>query len=163
MTIGLDRARLQGTILSGRSVGVNVYGVGVYDGWMGMGYSEKRERKLVQGSRRDLTPIGITAGVFVPGALTLRFALQTAMMIKEGLAAKDPNGTSYGDVAFALTMSASEPNTPNAPNLLYTYANAIITGVKGDLKNDAEDVIEEFELIYVRSNQNGLTLFSSQS
>jgi hypothetical protein len=163
MTIGIDRARLQGTILSGRSVDVNVYGAGVFDGWFGLGYNEKRERKLVQGSRRDLTPIGKTAGVYVPGAFTLKFAEQTAMMIKEVLAALEPNGTSFGDAEFDCTVALSEPDTVNAPVILYTFADCNLTSAKLDGQNTADELEEEFELMYVRSNVNGLTLFSSQT
>lgn len=161
--IGIDRSRLQGTILSGRSVDVNVYGAGVFDGWFGLGASEKRERKLVQGSRRDLTAIGKTAGVYVPGMFTLKFAAQTVMMIKESLARLEPNGTSFGDAEFDCTVALSEPDNENAPVILYTYADCNLTSTKGDAANTAEELIEEFELTYVRSDVNGLTLFSSQT
>lgn len=162
MAIGLDRSRFQGdTVLSGRSVDVNVYGVGVYEGWFGTGYSEKRERKVVQGARRDLTPIGLTAGIYIPGGMTMRFAASTAMDIRTGLATFDPNGTSYGDVAFACSISIQEPINVNTPNLIYLFGNCCIVEDKDDLKNDAEELITEFGITFVRSNKNGLTLFSS--
>jgi hypothetical protein len=141
---------------------VNVYGAGVFDGWFGFTYKDTRERKIVQGSRRDLTPIGKTAGIYMPGALTLKFAEQSAQMIKEYLASQDPNGTSYGDAEWDMTVSLQEVDTPNAPNILYTFADCTCEGDGLDAKNDAEELIHEFEIKFLRSNQNGLTLYSSQ-
>ena len=159
--VGLDRSRLAGNILSGRSVDVNVYGAGVYDGWGGAGYSEKRERKVVQGSRKDLTPVGMTAGIYVTGAFTLKFLEATAQLIKEGIAALDPNGTSFGDPIFDCTIALSDP-TASGPVILYTFADCAIVEPKLDVQNTADEIIEELGITYLRCDVNGLTLFSSQ-
>lgn len=163
MITGVDRSRLQHTQLSGRSVRVNMYGAGCYDGWYGFGYAEKRERKVVKGSRPDLTPVGLTCGEYTPGAMTVKFLAATAQLIREGLAAKSASGKSYGDVSFGMTVSMTEPDTVNAPVLLYSYATCAIVEDKGDVANTAEEVIEEFGITYVRSNKNGLYLFSGNT
>lgn len=163
MAAGIDRARLQGTILSSKSISVNVYGAGTFDGWMGLGYSEKRERKVVQGSRKDLSPIGLTAGVYVPGAFSLKFVEATAQMIKEGIAKLDPNGTSYGDPLFALSFQIDEPDAAG-PLIQYTFASVALVEPKMSAEsNSSDELVEEMGFVYLRSNQNGLTLFSSNT
>jgi hypothetical protein len=167
MAIGIDRARLQGTILSGRSVSANIYGAGVYDGTFGTGYSAKRERKVVQGSRRDLLPIGLTAGVYTPGAFTLKVSETTADMIRSGLAQTydTNNGTSYGDAIFTCTIALYEPSAVNSGDngvILYTFNNCAITDEKSDWPNTAEELIVEFGIIYTEADENGNSLWSSQ-
>ncbi len=162
MSAGIDRARLQGTILSGRSVKVNVYGAGTYDGWFGLGYADERDREEVTGSRQDGLPIGMTAGKYVPGAFTLKFAETTAQLIKEGLAALDPNGISYGDARFTCTFSLSEADIVNAPVILYTFGLCAVVSDKLDADNESKALIHEFGIKYIAADQNGLTLFSSQ-
>ncbi|MGO9358050.1 MAG: hypothetical protein ACLP1D_10290 [Xanthobacteraceae bacterium] len=166
MAIGIDRSRLGGTILSGRSVEVD-FGFGVYDGFVGVGYSEKRERKGVQGSRKDLRIVGVTAGVYTPGALTLKFLQATALMLKEQLAAQEPNGTSYGDAAGPngqgniMTITADEP-LAQGPIILYTFRSVFLVEPKFDIEITADEVKEELGFFFGDSDENGLSLFSSQ-
>ena len=162
MTVGIDRARLLGPILSGKDVDINIYGAGVYDGTFGSSMSEKREHKLVQGSRKDLTPIGMTCGEYVPGAFTVKMAVQSAMMVKEGLAAL-AGGTSYGDAVFDLTMALSRNDNPNAPVILYAFADVVLVEPKLDTASTIDELVEELGFMYLRSNVNGLTLFSANT
>lgn len=159
--IGIDRSRLAGPILSGKDVDINIYGAGVYDGTFGSSTSEKRERKGVVGSRKDLTWIGMTCGEYTPGVFTVKVAAQTAMMIKEGIAALEPNGTSFGDAVFDLTMALSRNDNPNAPVILYAYADVVLVEAKLDTESTIEELKEELTFQPVRSNVNGLSLWSS--
>lgn len=164
MPAGVDRTRLQGNILSGRSVAVSFGAAnGPFDGWYKAGYGSKRERKLVPSSRPDGIPAGMTAGKFTPGALVFTFLKTTAQQIKEAFAALDPNGTSYGDAKFTTTITATEPDIVAAPVIIYTFVTCTVVEFKIEEGIESDDATkEELTLLYISDTTNGLSLFSSQ-
>jgi hypothetical protein len=169
MAAGIDAARLAGIILSGRSTTVRIDTMGPFDGMTSITQGAKRGRKTFKGSRRDLRPVGVTAGEMENPMLTINLSEQSAQVIREGLAALEPNGTSYGD-AFGYTISytLTEPISEGLgiSPIVYTFDTCWIDEESGDYPVDATELKVPLKFGFlgmsVKSSNGIFTLFSSQ-
>jgi hypothetical protein len=170
MASGIDRARLAGVILSGRSTTVRIDTMGPFDGMFSLSQGAKRGRKVVKGSRKDLRPIGVTAGEMENPVLKLSFAEQTVQQIREGLAALEPNGTSYGDaigytISYTLTEPVAETVFGVSP-IVYTFDTCWYDEEAGDFPVDTNELKDAMSFGFlgmsVKSSNGIFTLFSSQ-
>lgn len=123
-----------------------------------LGYSEKRERKLVHGSRRDGTPLGITAGKYSVDALSITMLRSSAQRLFELLT---PLGLgSYGDAVFPIIARYFEPLRPFVPPIVLDIEGCRITGVKDDYQEGIDELVTEIELMGLAITRNGLRLWS---
>jgi hypothetical protein len=169
MAAGIDRARLAGVILSGRSTTVQIDTMGPFDGMFSLSQGAKRGRKVVKGSRKDLRPIGVTAGEMENPVLKLSFSEQTVQQIREGLAALEPNGTSYGDaIGYTISYTLTEPVAEGlgVSPIVYTFDTCWYDEEAGDFPVDATELKGAMSFGFLRmsvaSSDGIFTLLSSQ-
>jgi hypothetical protein len=169
MAAGLDAARLAGVILSGRSTTVRIDTMGPFDGMVSIAQGAKRGRKTFKGSRRDLRPVGVTAGEMENPVLKITFSAQTVQLVREGLAALEPNGTSYGDaVGYTISYTLTEPVSEalGVPPIVYTFDTCWYDEEAGDYPVDATELKDAMSFGFlgmsVKTSNGIFTLFSSQ-
>ena len=152
----VDEQRLQGTIFSEKSCEFD-FGFGSVQGTLKAGADAKRTRKIVHGSRRDGVPLGMTAGKFEPGVLAFSLLSTTACMLEEFL--DDGNG-SLGDTVFNPTVSLFEPDQTNQGVITVAFTGAVLTSWKEAYDEGIDELVTEYEAMFLTSDRNGRVLFS---
>lgn len=140
--IGVDEVlRIGGFCFSRTSCSTLVNGV-PYTGILEIsGIEEAREGEFVHGQRSDGTPLGVTSGLYMPGALTFKTEIATGEMICEMLA---PLGLgSFGSYLFPFIVEIFE--NPLLPSLTITANKCKIEKRKFSVPTDAGVLATEFE------------------
>jgi hypothetical protein len=152
----VDEPRLQGTIFSGKSCEFD-FGFGSVEGCLKAGGDQKRERKVVHGSRRDGRPIGLTAGKVEPGKFTAALLATTAEMLFEFLTIAGLG--SIGDAVIPITVSVFEPDNSDIPQTI-TFDNCALTSTKQSWDEGIEELVTELEFQPIGQDQNAQVLYS---
>ena len=131
-----------------------------YVGITSLSYSEKRERKLVHGSRKDATPLGITSGKYSVDGLSITFLRSSFQRLIELLA---PLGAgSYGDATFPIiaTYSDVQASIRGATPIVILIEGARITSVKDSRDEGFDELTTEVEMMAMAMTRNGHRLYS---
>ena len=141
MATGADEVfRIGGFLFSRTSVSVLIDGV-PYTGVFEINGEEAREGELVHGQRTDGTPLGVTSGLYMPGALTFKAYVDTAEQITEQLGASGLG--SFGSYLFPLILEIFE--NPSLPSLTITWNKVKIEKRKFGVPTDTGALAVEFE------------------
>jgi hypothetical protein len=127
-----------------------------YEGIKSVSFSEKLERKLVHGAKRDATPLGMTGGKYTLESVSITMLKDTANKLKRNLAEKSGNG-SYGGVEFNYDLQHVEPGQdPISVSLI----GLRLTGNKADEKEGVDESEVQLELMGLRAVEkcNGTTV-----
>jgi hypothetical protein len=123
-----------------------------------LSYSEKRERKMVYGSRRDGTPLGITNGRYSVDSISMTMLRSSFQRLAELLT---PLGLgSIGDARFPIIATYSEPLASLSGVLPITIAGCRITGIKDSYQEGTDELSTEVEMMAMALTRNGLRLWS---
>ena len=142
MPYGADEIfRIGGFMFSRTSVATLVDGV-PYTGFLEVGgLEEAREGELIHGQRTDGTPLGVTSGLYMPGPLTFKTAIDTGEMMAEQLAASG-NG-SFGSYLWTFILEIFE--NPQLPSLTITANRVKIEKRKVGVPTDTGALATEWE------------------
>ena len=139
--VGVDEVfRVGGFMFSRTSVATLVDGV-PYTGIIEVNGDEAREGELQHGQRTDGTPLGITSGLYMPGAFTFKTYVDTGEQICAQLAALG-NG-SFGNYLFTFLLEIFE--NPLLPTLSIQWNKVKIEKRKFALPTDTSGLMYEFE------------------
>jgi hypothetical protein len=131
--IGVDEVfRVGGFMFSRTSVQTLVDGV-PYTGIVEVNGEEAREGEIVPGQRTDAPPLGITTGLFMPGAFTFKTYIDTGEMICEQLSVLGLG--SFGNYQFPFILEIFENRL--LPSLAFLWSNVKIEKRKFALPTDA--------------------------
>lgn len=128
-----------------------------FSGIVGCDYEEKRTRKLVYGSNRSGTPLGITSGKYEPGPLNIRmlrdsFAKLTLLLFPLGLG-------SYGDAEFVFFAQYIEPVPGSTPQTVIA-TGCYIVGVKDAQQEGTDELVTDVAIQPLAFTRNGQRLWS---
>ena len=140
-SVGVDEVfRIGGFVFSRTSVAVLIQGV-PYTGVSEINGEESREGEFMYGQRADGTPLGVTSGLYTPGPLTFKAAVDTGEQICQQLAALGLG--SFGSCLFNLTLQLFE--NPALPTLTMNWSKVKIEKRKIGVPTDASGLQYEFE------------------
>ena len=141
MGVGADEVfRVGGFMFSRTSVATLVDGV-PYTGIVEVNGEEAREGELQHGQRTDGTPLGITSGLYMPGAFTFKTYIDTGEQICAQIAALG-NG-SFGNYLFTFILEIFE--NPLLPTLNIQWNRVKIEKRKFAVPTDTSGLMYEFE------------------
>ena len=145
--VGADEIfRVGGFAFSRTSVRTIVQGV-PYTGLTEVNGEESREGELVHGQRPDGTPLGITSGLYKPGALTFKALIETGEQICQQLALLGIPPGSFGNARWTLILEIFE--NPTLPALTLQWNGVKIEKRKFALPTDTKELMYEFECKYL--------------
>jgi hypothetical protein len=123
-------------------------------------YSEKRDRKMVHGSRRDGTPLGITAGKYFIENLSITMLRSSFQRLAELLT---PLGLgSFGDARFPIIATYSDVSAQlnGVPPITVDIQGCRIVGVKDGYQEGTDELVTDVEMMGLTLTRNGLRLWS---
>jgi hypothetical protein len=132
--------RIGGYVFSRSSVGVKAQGV-PYSGFAEINGEESREGEYLWGQRSDGTPLGITSGLYVPGPLTFKTAVDTGEQLCQQLGTQGLG--SFGNVLWTLILEIFE--NPALPAVSIMWQKVKIEKRKIGIPTDATPLMYEFE------------------
>lgn len=140
--VGVDEIfRVGGFVFSRTSVSTLIDGV-PYTGILEVGgIEEAREGEFVHAQRTDGTPLGVTSGLYMPGPLTFKTAIDTGELICEQLT---PLGLgSFGSYLFTFILEIFE--NPSLPSITIVAQKVKIEKRKFAVPTDTGALATEFE------------------
>lgn len=128
-----------------------------FTGIVAVDYEEKRTRKIVYGSNRSGTPLGITSGKYEPGMLNVRmlrdsFDKLTTIFTVMGLG-------SYGDANFAFFGQYIEPVIGSLPQTIVA-TDCYIVGVKDAQQEGIDELCTDVAIQPLAFTRNFKRLWS---
>lgn len=150
-----DEIRVNGNILSWGSIKIKLDGVPYY-GFTSVSYSDKRERVKAYGMGKHHAPRGRSRGKYTVEPAKLGGPKDSIQRLREALAAKSANGSSYGDVEFEVVIQYFERD--QIPITVQLERCVIVTNSSSE-EESADPLKEEIELDVMKIYRNGLTLF----
>jgi hypothetical protein len=128
-----------------------------YQGFQGIKFEEKRERKIVYGMNKAGMPIGQTGGKYTAGPGSIKMLADTWKTMSLALAITGLG--SYGDAKFPMVVKYEEPLDPTGITII-SFDTCTISGVSDDLSegNDENTVDVSFSCLGI--TRNGVTLYS---
>lgn len=128
-----------------------------FEGLTSVKLSQKRERKLVYGMKRNGKPIGKTAGKYIPGLITISmlrdsYEIMTSFMSLKGLG-------SYGDAECSLFVQYVEPLSPP---ITIIGSGCTIEEETDDNKEGVDELTTEVSFLPTSITRNGKALWSLQ-
>lgn len=139
--IGVDEVfRIGGFMFSRTSVSTLVDGV-PYTGITEVNGDEAREGELQHGQRTDGTPLGITSGLYMPGAFTFKTYVDTGEQMCQQLSVGGLG--SFGNYLFTFILEIFE--NPLLPSITIQWNKVKIEKRKFALPTDAAGLMYEFE------------------
>ncbi len=151
-----DKKRINGDVYSWGSLIAKADG-DEFTGILALSFSQKRERTKQYGTGRHQAPRGRTKGKYSAEAKITLVRGTMADWIAF-LAAKAPDGVSYGDTVFQLTAQYVEPDeTP----MLVELVDCCIGSEDSSDEEGNESLKDEIGLDVMWIKKNGFTLYSS--
>ena len=139
--VGVDEVfRVGGFVFSRTSVATLVDGV-PYTGITEVNVDEAREGELVHGQRTDGTPLGITSGLYKPGAFTFKALVDSGTQMEQQLAVLGAG--SFGNYLFSFILEIFE--NPLLPTLTIQLNKCKIEKRKFALPTDTKELQYEYE------------------
>jgi hypothetical protein len=131
-----------------------------YVGITALSYEQKRERKLVHGSRRDGTPLGKTAGKYSVGSVTMTMVRSSYDLLTTQLSILGLG--SYGDAVFPIIATYSDPfaQLQGVPPIVVMISGASIVGEKEAYAEGFDELLTEVELMALTLTRNNKRLWS---
>lgn len=128
-----------------------------FNGIQSVDYEEKRTRKIVYGSNRSGTPIGMTSGKYEPGMLNIKmlrdsFDKLCTVLFPLGLG-------SYGDAEFIFFGQYIEPVIGSLP-ITVVATSCYIVGVKDSQAEGVDELVTEVSIQPLAYTRNGQRLWS---
>jgi hypothetical protein len=105
---------------------------------------------------RHQAPRGRSRGKYTPGAGKLGGPPSSIQALREKLASKAPDGDSYGNIEFLLTVQYIDDG--ERP-ILVELQQCVITGNDTSNEESADPLKEEIEIMPMRVLRNGKTLY----
>jgi len=128
-----------------------------YTGIVAVDYEEKRSRKIVYGSNRSGTPLGITSGKYEPGMLNVRMLRDSFDKLTTFFTAKGLG--SYGDANFAFFGQYIEP-VPGALPQTIVATDCYIVGVKDAQQEGIDELLTDVAIQPLAFTRNQKRLWS---
>jgi len=155
--MSVDRARILGNALSWASWIVKVEGH-EFHGVKKISGSQKRERGRVMGTGRANRPRGLTGGKYTPEFKMTVYRGSMNDLIKF-LAARAPDGVSYGNVKFDIIgQQVEQDETPTTVHVLGCY---VVEETFEDSDDSIEGSADDVGLMVTEIRRNGATLYDN--
>ena len=154
-----DQYRINGNVYGWASITLKLDGI-PYSGFDLINYSDKRERPYQYGMGRHHGPRGRAPGKYTPDASKIGGSKKSLAIFRAALAAKSPDGRSFGNVPFeadVLYVEEGEGQTPIHDHL----EGCVLTTTSAQHQESADPLRDEAEMSVMRIYWNGLTLFDS--
>lgn len=152
-----DDIRVNGNQHSWGSIKVKIDGV-PYFGFKSISYGDKRERVKAYGMGKHQAPRGRSRGKYSTEPSKLGGPKSSIQALREALAAKSPDGISYGDVEFEVVIQYYERY--ELPITVQLERCVIVENTSSE-EEGADPLNEEIALDVMKIYRNGLTLFDS--
>ena len=152
-----DPIRVNGNQLSWGSIRCIIDGDS-FTGFTAISYSDKRERVKAYGMGRHHAPRGRSAGKYSTEAVKLTGWKGSVAALRQQLALRAADQTSYGNVEFTISVIYSEPTEPNVDVLI---TGCVISTEASSEEESADPLKEDIEIDCLAIRRNGLTLFDS--
>jgi hypothetical protein len=152
-----DQVRVNGNVHSWGSIVLKLDGERYY-GFDSVAYSDKRTRVKGYGMGRHQAPRHRSRGKYEVDPVKLRGTKASVQIFREALAAKSPDGVSYGDVEFEVMVQYID--TGEAPITVEIESCVWAENTSSD-EESGDPLKEEFAADPMRIRRNGLTLFDS--
>lgn len=157
--MGVDQVRINGNVYSWGSITVKVGG----ERWTrltSISFADKRERVKAYGQARHQAPIGRSRGKYTTEPVKVGAPPGSLQELRELLATQAPDGVSYGDVEFDITVQYIESDeTPITVEIL----DNVWASNSDALEEGGDPLKGETEFDCMRIVRNGLTLFDSNN
>ena len=155
-----DILRINGTVISWHETSFRIVGLPFY-GILGFDYEQKRERKIVYGSKRNGKPINRTSGKYSVPSVSLKMLRASADQLTTLLT---PLGLgSYGDAEFIMTVQYIVPvfvgQVPQPP-ITVILSGCTIDGEKDANQEGVDEAVTEFDIGCLDITKNGKSLAS---
>jgi hypothetical protein len=129
-----------------------------YYGVTNVSWDEKRERVLVYGMTRAHGPRGKTSGKYTPGPLKMTFVADSALALKQDLAALASDFISAGNANVPVVLQAFEEGLPP---IYEEFDAASWTSAAKTTEESPDPLKEEIEFTYLRHRSNGITMYDA--
>lgn len=152
-----DTIRVNGNALSWGSIVCKVDGEPIY-GFTSISFADKRERVKGYGMGRHHAPQRRSRGKYSPENIKLAGWRAAMAELRERLAARSPDGLSYGDVEFQIVTTYFESDeTP----LVVVAERCVYVGSSATDEEGPDLLKEEAEIDPMFIRRNGLVLFDN--
>lgn len=153
------QTRLNGSPYSAASCSWNI-ALAPYVGITALNYEDKRERKLVYASRKAGTPLGMTAGKYSVGAVSITMLRSSFDILSTGLTILGLG--SFGDAVFPIVATYSEPaaQLQGVAPIVVMIDGCRITGVKESFAEGFDELLTDVEIMAMSITRNGKRLWS---
>lgn len=152
-----DGIRVNGNAYSWGSLVFKLDGE-LYRGFRSVSYSEKRERAKYWGMGRAHAPMARTSGKYTPDPVKVAGKIGSVQKLREALAARAPDGKSYGNVEFQGLLQYIEYDETE---ITVEFDRLVWISNSAGHEEAAEALTEEFELDTMLIRRNGLTLYDA--
>jgi len=154
-----DKIRVNGNTLSWGSILVKIDG-DPYTGFTSVEYNDKRERVKGYGMGRHQAPGRRSRGKYTVDPVKLEGFKASFQILRAELAARGPDGITYGDTEFNVVIQYSESDdTPITVEL----ERCVYVATTSSDKEGAELIMETVELDCMKIIRNGLSLFDGSA
>jgi hypothetical protein len=152
-----DQIRVNGNQLSWGSIVLKL-DQDVFTGFTGISFADKRERVKAYGQGRHHAPRGRSRGKYTIEPVKLTGWKTSVQIFRTQLAARSPDGKSYGDVEFQIIVQYVE--TGEIP-LTVAIERCVWVGSSSSDEESPDPLKEEIEIDAMLIRRNGLVLFDA--
>jgi hypothetical protein len=152
-----DQIRVNGNQLSWGSIILKL-DQDVFTGFTGISFADKRERVKAYGQGRHHAPRGRSRGKYTIEPVKLTGWKDSVQIFRTQLAARSPDGKSYGDVEFQIIVQYVEAG--EIP-LTVAIERCVWTGNSSSDEESPDPLKEEIEIDAMLIRRNGLVLFDA--
>jgi hypothetical protein len=153
-----DTIRVNGNQLSWGSIIVKIDGERIY-GFTSISYADKRERVKAYGMGRHHAPRGRSRGKYTVEPVKLGGWKGSVQALRQALADRATDQTSYGDVEFEIVVQYVEPGDEFP--IQADIERCVWVGNSSSEEEGADPLKEEIEIDAMLIRRNGLTLFDA--
>lgn len=152
-----DTVRINGVQIGWASISLKINGQ-AYTGLSAIEYGDKRERGFAWGMGRHGGPRGRPPGKYTPDPFTLTAWTSTSLAIQKDLAARAPDGVSYGNVVCQLILQYVEKDDGT---VTVEAQDAVLAEVSASAEEGPDATSEKLIFQPMRIIRNGRTLYDS--
>lgn len=131
----------------------------VWTGFTDVNYGDKRERVLAYGQGRHHAPRGRSHGKYAPEPVKLGGWKSSVQQFIAGLAAKAPDGISFGDVEFQIVVQFVEADEGSITTVI---ERCVVTSLTSSHSESPDPLKDEIEIQPMWIRRNGLVLFDAR-
>lgn len=163
MANGQDVVRIQGNQYDQGSTELKIGNVPIY-GYASIDWDHKRERQKSITAGKDRRPKGRTGGKYTPGTLKMSVRRDTASQIKLLLAARVPDGQSYGDADDVPIVLQYVEDVSNQSPTTCEFNQCALVSDGGKSDDSSPDMVDlEWDFMFLDETIDGkkVTLYHS--